>query len=72
MIPPMAHSYSDKATIQNNLAASLSVLGWSQGQFAERIGVHANTVSAWARGAVAITGPAKAYLDLAVKVRELL
>jgi transcriptional regulator with XRE-family HTH domain len=50
----------------------LSALGWSQAELAERIGVHPNTVSKWATGKPVITGPARAYVDLALKVKALL
>ena len=55
----------------SDLRAELAALGWSQADFAERLGVHVNTVNKWATGKAEIPGPAIAYLILAVKVRDL-
>jgi plasmid maintenance system antidote protein VapI len=55
-----------------DLAAKLDALGWSQTQLAERISVHPNTISRWTTGKAEITGPARAYVDLAMKVKALL
>lgn len=55
-----------------DLAAVLLALGWNQADLARRLGVHRNTVSAWATGKVEIPGPVLAYLDLAVKASRLL
>lgn len=46
----------------------LGRLGWSKARLARRLGVHANTVSAWGGEA---PGYALAYLRLAVRVLEL-
>lgn len=55
----------------SDLRADLELLGWSQARFAERIGVHQNTVSKWMNGKAAIPGPVIAYLTLAVRVAEM-
>lgn len=52
----------------SDLRAELQFLGWSQAAFADRIGVHQNTVSKWMTGKAEMPGPAIAYLALAVKV----
>jgi len=54
-----------------DLKACLDVLGWSQAEFARRIDVHPNTVSAWVNDKPSISGPALAYLNLAVAVKRL-
>lgn len=47
-------------------------LGWSQAEFADRIGVHPNTVSKWMTGKTEVPGPVVAYVVLAAKVKGLL
>ena len=56
----------------DELRAALQTLGWSQVRLAERLGVHKNTVSLWARGKAEIPGPAVAYLNLALRVAALM
>lgn len=58
--------------IQDDLAAALTALRWSKGELADRLGVHRNTVSAWATGKVPLPMYAKAYLSLAVAISRLL
>lgn len=53
------------------IRAALDDLGWSQAQFATKIGVDANTVSKWMTGKAKPAGPAIAYLRLAVRIKEL-
>lgn len=54
-----------------DLKAELDAIGWSQAEFARRIDVHPNTVSAWANDKPSISGPALAFLKLAGKVKRL-
>lgn len=56
----------------SDFRAELDALGWSQAAFAERIGVHPNSVSKWATGKADIPGPVIAYIVLATHVRELI
>ena len=55
----------------SDIKAELAALGWSQASFADRIGVHQNTVSKWLTGKAQMPGPAIAYLILAAKVTGL-
>lgn len=57
---------------RDDLAPSLLALGWSQAELARRLGVHINTVSAWATGKVKLPMYAQAYLALAVAISRLL
>lgn len=65
------HALGDSPDDGPDLRAYLDLLGWSQSHFAERVGVHPNTVSKWATGKAAIPGPVNAYLALAVRVWEM-
>lgn len=55
-----------------DLDAALSALGWSQAELARRVEVHVNTVSGWSTGRTQMPGPAKAYMTLAMKAKEML
>lgn len=55
----------------SDIRAELEALGWSQTQFADRIGVHQNTVSKWMTGKAEMPGPAVAYLALAATITRL-
>jgi Helix-turn-helix len=54
-----------------DLASALEELGWSQAELARRLGLHVNTVSAWATKRTEIPGPVRAYLDLRLKLLRL-
>ena len=54
------------------LDRALADLGWSQNDLARRIGVHRNSVSAWARGSAKLPGPVRAYLDLVLRIKGLM
>lgn len=56
----------------SDLKATLAGLGWSQRAFADRIDVDPDTVSRWATDKSEMPGAAVAYLNLAVRVRDLL
>jgi hypothetical protein len=55
-----------------DLNATLSTLGWTGAELARRVDVGADRVSAWRRGKAKLPGSVVAYLDLALKARELL
>jgi DNA-binding transcriptional regulator YiaG len=50
---------------------ALRELGISQRQFAREIEVDVTTVNRWANGKAEITGPAKAYLNLRVRLAHV-
>lgn len=47
-------------------------LNWSQADLARRLGVHVNTVSAWATGKGDVPGYASEYLRVALLAKEIL
>lgn len=51
---------------------ALSELGWTQQKFASEVGVTPRAVSLWAQGRRKISGPAVAFLELRLRVREVL
>jgi transcriptional regulator with XRE-family HTH domain len=57
--------------IGRDLKAALDTLGWSQAEFARRIDVHPNTVSAWVNDKPSISGPALAFLKLTLAVERM-
>lgn len=46
----MNAKHSDTAMTPDAFRASLDVLGWSQKEFSERVGIHVQTVNRWATG----------------------
>lgn len=50
---------------------ALSILGWTQQHFADRVGLTPSAVNRWAQGLVVIPAWASAYLGLLVDLREL-
>lgn len=58
-------------TMHNSLdiVGSLTTLGWSQQQLADRLGVHRNTVGNWIKRQD-MPGWAAAYIALALGIRE--
>lgn len=59
---------ASEGVTRDDLAAALMVLGWSRAELARRLGVHANTASAWAKGGA--PRYVRAYLELAVAVKR--
>jgi transcriptional regulator with XRE-family HTH domain len=53
---------------------ALDLLGWSGAELARRLDVGEDRVSAWRRGRSkrGVPGPVAAYLELALRVRDLL
>jgi hypothetical protein len=51
---------------------ALDLLGWSGAELALRLDVGEDRVSAWRRGRGGVPGPVAAYLELALRVRDLL
>jgi len=68
---PAPH-YGANSPKRPDLRTQLDHLGWSPSDFVRRIGAHRNTVSRWLNGKAQINGAAKAYIELAVRVRSLL
>lgn len=58
-------------TGSNGLSQRLHKVGLKQADLARRVGVHPNTVSAWATDKKTMPGAVKAYLDLLAKIKEL-
>jgi transcriptional regulator with XRE-family HTH domain len=54
------------------LTAALQILGWSGNELGRRLGVHRNTVSAWATGRVAVPGYVAEYLRVMLLAKEAL
>ena len=54
---------------RDGLKNALWALGWSQAEFAERIGVHENTVSKWMVGKTRIPTPVDAYINLVLGLK---
>lgn len=52
------------------MQAALDALGWSRGSFADRLGIHRNTISKWNRSGE-VPGYAAAFLSLAIEIRRL-
>lgn len=57
--------------VWNELSEALRVLEITQGELSMRLRVHRNTVNGWATGRVEMPGPVKAYLELAIRAKEL-
>ena len=56
----------------SDLSADIELMGWSQAQFADKIGVHPNTVSKWTTGKTEIPGPVSAFMTLATTLKRML
>lgn len=72
--PLLDWQLAEKQSLSNAAAIKgwLKQLGWTQAEFARRIGVDENTVSKWMTGKANPSEPALAYLRLAVRVKELM
>lgn len=54
-----------------SIRVQLGELGWSQGELAERLDVHPNTVSGWATGSSEVPKYASAYLDAMCRMKRM-
>jgi DNA-binding transcriptional regulator YiaG len=57
---------------RDEFSEALVALGLKQAEFGRRLGVHANTVSAWATGAVGVPAYVGEYLRVLGLAREIL